>query len=146
MADPLSISASIIAVIGTTYSAAKTLHDTVRAIREGPKSFKSLSEDLENVYSIIEDLQAELEKRSAAGVKLTPAQGGSLSASEKSLITCRQACQEFQNYLMRYTIKEGRLTKWSAVKLHFNEEAIAGFQAKLRSYNETFSLGLEFLI
>jgi hypothetical protein len=57
MADPLSLSASIIAVLGTSISVAKTLNTLIRGYREAPTAITALSNEVSDLVLVLSEIK-----------------------------------------------------------------------------------------
>lgn len=145
MADPLSITASVIAVARLAYLSTQTLHQTISAIHDAPEVFAHLETDIETLSETIRSLQQELEKKDA-DVGLSDAQKSNLREIKPALKACHVACNAFKgkvDRVMRHS-KDGHTSLWDRLKLQFQEQEIGAFQARLASYKSTLAIALDF--
>ncbi|KPM42617.1 hypothetical protein AK830_g3921 [Neonectria ditissima] len=54
--DPLSVGASVVTFLGLALASAKTIHDVLLAIKDGPKSVQRLSDDVAQLQGILDRL------------------------------------------------------------------------------------------
>ena len=145
MTDPLSVSASIIAVVTVAYSSTKTLFEAVKDIRDAPKTFQDLSTDLQALQEVLRLLGVRLDS-SGQGQPFSEAQILCLDHLASPLSACSDACSEFKLKLegmMRHS--NDRHTSFrDRVKSHFKDKEITAFRFRLVSYKQTLSIALEF--
>ncbi|KAF2195765.1 hypothetical protein K469DRAFT_699388 [Zopfia rhizophila CBS 207.26] len=145
MADPLSITASVITVAGLAYSSGKMLYQAISDIHDAPETFIHLKTDVETLYETIHSLQQELEKKDT-DASLSEAQKSNLREIKPTLQACRNACDAFKgkiDRLMRHS-KDAHISLRDRLKLHFQEKEIGAFQARLGSYKSTLTIALDF--
>jgi deoxyadenosine/deoxycytidine kinase len=145
MADPLSITASIIAVATLAYSSSKSLYQTISDIHDAPETFVHLKTDVETLYQTIHSLQQELEKKDTDAA-LSDAQKSNLREINPTLQACCSACDAFGSKistLMRHSM-DGHTSLQDRIKLQFQQKEIGVFQARLASYKSTLAIALDF--
>jgi DNA repair ATPase RecN len=145
MADPLSITASVITVATLAYSSTQTLYQTLSAIHDAPEAFAHLKTDVETLHEIIHSLQQELETKDA-DADLSDAQKSNLREIKPSLEACHSACDAFKGKIDRVLrhSKDGHTSLRDRLKLQFQEKEIRAFQARLASYKSTLAIALDF--
>ena len=147
MAEPLSITASVIAVATLAYSSTQTLYQAIYAIHDAPEAFAHLMTDIETLHDTIHSLQQEIKKRDTDGT-LSDAQNSNLREIKPTLEACRTACDAFKSKIdkiMRHS-KDGQTSMRDRLKLQFQEKEIRAFQARLASYKSTLAIALDFSI
>lgn len=72
MADPLSISASIIAVLGAGVSVSKALNTVIQGYREAPAAITALSNEVSDLVLVLQEVRSRVENL-ADGLNLTVA-------------------------------------------------------------------------
>jgi hypothetical protein len=147
MADPLSITAGVVAVATLAYSSSKILYQTISDIQDDPEAFTHLKTDVETLCGTISSLKQELEKRDAK-VTLSDSQKSNLQEIQPTLDACRSACDAFKSKVdsvMRHS-KDGRTSLRDKLKLQFQEKEIRVFQARLASYKSTLAIAIDFSI
>lgn len=145
MADPLSITASVITVAGLAYSSGKVLYQTISEIRDAPEVFIHLKTDIETLCKTIHSLQQQPEKNNTDAV-LSDGQKSNLREIKPALTACRNACDTFKGKIdkvMRHSTASHTSVR-DRLKLQFQEKKIAAFQARLASYKSTLTIAMEF--
>ena len=145
MTDPLSVSASVIAVATFAYSSSKTLFETLKGIRDAPKTFQDLSTDLGALQEVLGLLKARLDPGGQGGA-FSEAQISCLEHLTTPLRACSDACSEFKSKLDGLTSHSNdRHTSFrDRLKLHFQDKEITAFKFRVASYKQTLSIALEF--
>ena len=95
MTDPLSVSAGIIAVVTTAYSTSSTLFETVKGIRDAPKTFQDLRTDLAALLEVLGLLEARLASGGQGG-PFSEAQISCLEHLASPLSAYSDACSKFR--------------------------------------------------
>jgi hypothetical protein len=145
MADPLSITASVITVAGLAYSSTKGLYQTISEIHDAPVVFTHLKTDVETLCGIIHSLERELSK-SNTDAGLSELQKANLREIKPTLTACRNACDAFKSKidkLMRHS-SDSHTSSRDRLKLLFQDKEIAAFQARLGTYKSTLAIAIEF--
>jgi hypothetical protein len=106
MADPLSISASVVSIIVPALHGTRLLLDDLQQLKDAPKTVKRLTNDVQSVHTTLELLQ-----------KVDDGDWNSLgqSVAEQSKATISsstQACSLFRSDLQKWTrhSEDGKLT------------------------------------
>ncbi|GKZ74877.1 hypothetical protein AnigIFM50267_001632 [Aspergillus niger] len=86
MADPLSIAASVLAIITAAVQSTKSLQGTVKRFRNRDKTLRRLQNDLEDLTNILECLQ-----------QVTNNEKSILALLQGPIDRCNQICSEFDN-------------------------------------------------
>ncbi|KAF4170008.1 hypothetical protein CNMCM6936_005153 [Aspergillus lentulus] len=130
MADPLSITASMLAVITAAVQSVKSLHGTVRRFKDRDKSLRRLQNELEDLTSILGSLG---EVMNADMSMLTLLQG--------PVERCSQICREFEKAMEIFSRKSTTgFRDWA--KLEFMRGDINEFIDNIAGYKSTISVGL----
>ncbi|KAL4733369.1 hypothetical protein BDV11DRAFT_175766 [Aspergillus similis] len=144
MAEPLSIIANVIAVASLAYSSSKILFQTISGIHDAPETLVHLQTDVWNLHETIHSLYQLLEVKKS-DTDLSEAQKSNLREIQPTLDACRLACDAFKakldGFLRRST--EGHVSLRDRLRMQFQEEEIAAFQARLSSYKSTLAIALE---
>ncbi len=145
MTDPLTVSAGIIAVVTIAYSSSKTLVETVKGIRDAPKTFQDLSTDLAALQEVLGLLGARLDSGGQGG-PFSEAQISCLEHLATPLRACSNACSEFKLKLddVMCHSSDTHTSFRDRIKLRFQDKDITAFRFKLASYKLTLSIALEF--
>lgn len=91
MADPLSITASIIAVATLAYKSTEALHNTINTVKDATKIFDNLNTDIATLKDVLGSLVSVVEETSTVG-NLPEAQLRCLQALSLPLDGCSKAC------------------------------------------------------
>lgn len=93
MADPLSVTAGIIAVAGLAYSSTKALYQLISSIRDAPTAFQDLNQRIVALSEIMNTLKTDLD-----GCRLGPSESqiACLQVAKPTLDGCDRACKNFK--------------------------------------------------
>lgn len=147
MTDPLSVTASVIAVAGFALSSSKLLYDTLCGIRDAPETFSTFKDEVGALQHIILSFQQGLEQQND-DVGLSDAQNLSLRELKPALEACSDCCEKFNRKigkLMSHST-DGHVSLRDKIRLQFQDKEIAGVQALLASYRSTLTIALDFSI
>jgi hypothetical protein len=142
MADPLSITASVVAVAGLAYSSSKVLYELISTIRDAPSIFRDLNQDLTTLSHILTALRTKLPDRNATRGE---AQLACLAAAEQTLQGCDLACRAFKEKIDGLTIhsQDGKRSFRDGLKLKFQGKSIEDFRVKIISWKASLALALD---
>ncbi|KAH7418769.1 hypothetical protein BKA64DRAFT_739149 [Cadophora sp. MPI-SDFR-AT-0126] len=106
MADPLSISASIVGIIVPALHGTRLLLGDLQQLSDAPKTIKRLTEDVQSVHATLELLKG-VEEEDWKSLGQTVAE-----ESKATISSCTQACNLFRADLQRWTrhSEDGKLT------------------------------------
>jgi len=107
MADPLSITASIVGIVGPALHATRLLLEDLQQLKDAPKTVKRLVEDVRSVDTALELLHS-VEKREwdLLGVGIS-------ERTETTISSSMQACNVFRADLQKWTRhSEDRKLAW----------------------------------
>ncbi len=130
MADPLSIAASVVAVVTAAIQSTKALSATVKRYKDRDKTLARLQDELEDLTTVLTSLEeaANFDKPVSALLK-------------GPVDRCGQVCREFEGAMEQFAgkAKTGR-RDW--VKMEFMRGNIHDFMDTLASYKSTIMVGL----
>lgn len=145
MADPLSVTASVIAVVTAACQSCKALSDLISSFLNAPKDLLNLRGDLDALQAVIESLEHAVSPGS-------PDAASSLSTEQKSCMkelvpamrSCQTACDDFAQRLSKAMSHspQGRVSLIHRAKWHFNEKDIMFLQSRLGDCKQTLSVAL----
>ena len=146
MMDPLSVSASVIAVAGLAFSSSKLLYETLCSIRDAPKKFRNLRSEVEVLQQTVLSFQG-LEQDSKDGTRLG-AQDLVLNDLKPALKACRECCDELNAKIIKLlsNSKNGRVSLRDKIKLQFQDREIEASRTLLASIKSTLTIALDFSI
>ena len=145
MADPLSVTASVIAVATIAYKSSQALCEVIDTITQAPETFCALSADVKALNQLLA-LMADATEAKKQAANLPAAQTACLKALELPLHGCAQACENFKaklDKLMSHS-SDSHTSMGDRIKLHFRSKEIESLQFKLSSYKSTLSIALSF--
>ncbi|PSN61793.1 hypothetical protein BS50DRAFT_651204, partial [Corynespora cassiicola Philippines] len=102
ISDPVSVGASVIGILGVTLHAIHLLWDDVKGIKDAPEEIGRLKEDLQEVISLLEQLNKVTEQ-----VKQNIISAEVRDALRVSLARCDVACRKFQEKLRHWKKRSG---------------------------------------
>jgi hypothetical protein len=145
MMDPLSITASVVAVAGLAYSSSKVLYDLISTIRDAPLVFQDLNQDVTTLSHILDALRTNLSDRNATRGE---AQLAYLAATEQTLLGCDLACRAFKDKVDSLTVrsKDGKRSFRDGLKLKFQGKSIEDFRIKIISWKASLALALDLIL
>jgi hypothetical protein len=142
MADPLSVTASVIAVAGLACSSSKALYELISTIQDAPQVFQDLNQYIAALSQILDALKTNLDGR---GARLSESQIVCLQEAKPTLEGCDLACKDFKTKMDELTIhsQDGRRSFRDSIKLYFQNKSIADFQMRLVIWKESLALALD---
>lgn len=130
MADPLSITASLLAVITATLQTTKSLCETVRSFRDRDKNLRRLQNELEDLVKILDSL-----------AQITSAEKSVLELLQRPIERCSQLCLDFEKSMKTFSAKSKTgFRDWA--KMEFMKGDINEFIDTISDYKSTISIGL----
>ncbi|EGY20843.1 uncharacterized protein VDAG_02367 [Verticillium dahliae VdLs.17] len=130
MADPLSISASILGVVTAAIVTTRSLKETVQRFRDRDRSLRRLVEQLTDLITVLDALQ-----------EVAHVEASMLTLLEGPVDRCRQLCHEFQDAMEDFKGKSSMgFRDWT--KMEFMKGDINEFMDTLSGYKSTISVGL----
>jgi hypothetical protein len=130
MADPLSITASVLAVATTAVQSVKSLNDTVSRYKGRDRTLQRLQNELQDVSGILDSLKEVVQAEA------------SISALLKGPVSrCSKVCQEFEQSMLSFSEKSKTgIRDWA--KLEFMRGDINEFIDTISGYKSTIAVGL----
>jgi len=135
MADPLSITASIIAVAGLALKSSQSLHSTIRGLRSQNKDARALKAEVSDLSGVLESLLETVASHPDLDLK----------ALILPLQRCSSACEEYENIITQCTRHSSDTTKVSLrdwVKQRYLQGDINDFREALGIYKSTINIAL----
>ncbi|OJD10871.1 hypothetical protein AJ78_08233 [Emergomyces pasteurianus Ep9510] len=147
MADPLSITASVVTIATLAYASSKSLYQTISGICNAPQNLVHLKTDIEMLCEAIMSLQRGLEEN-GIDAALSDAQRSNLCEIKPILEACQKACDAFKGKMERFMShsSDGHIALRDRLKMHVQEKEIVAFEAQLGSYKSTLIVALEFTV
>lgn len=128
--DPLSITASRLAIVTAAIQSIQSLKDTVNRFKDRNKTLARLQYELEGLADILSMLTDAIDNGMST-----------MALLEGPVSRCNQVCREFQNTMREFSGKSRvGLRDWT--KMEFMRGNINDFIDTLASYKAEISLGL----
>lgn len=130
MAEPLSITASVLAVITTAVQSTKSLYETIKRFKDRNKTLRRLQEELEDLARILDSL-----------AQVTNAEASMLVLLQGPIDRCSQVCREFEQSMEAFSQKSKTgFRDWT--RMEFMRGDINEFIDIIAGYKSTISVGL----
>ena len=130
MADPLSITASALAVITAALQSTKSLYETVKRFKDRNKTLRRLQAELEDLTNILNSL-----------IQAINAETSMLELLQGPIDRCSQVCREFEQSMKVFSGKStAGILDWT--KMEFMRGNINEFIDTIAGYKSTISVGL----
>ncbi|KAF7172640.1 hypothetical protein CNMCM5623_004790 [Aspergillus felis] len=130
MADPLSITASVLAVISAAVQSTRSLYETVQRYKDRNKTLRRLQDELEDLINILDSL-----------TEVTNAETSMLALLKGPIDRCSQICHEFEQSMKAFSGKSKTgFRDWT--KMEFRRGDINEFIDTIAGYKSTISVGL----
>ncbi|KUJ12748.1 uncharacterized protein LY89DRAFT_687709 [Mollisia scopiformis] len=137
MADPLSITASVVGITTAALQSAQFLVKTIDNIKDAPGTIKDLSVDLRVVECVLQELNANVQYASSQIIRS--------SQIGPAVENCDRACKAFQSQVERWTkhSKEDKIFWISRWKIGlFGPDRIKTFKGQLNDCKSTLNIAL----
>ena len=130
MADPLSLSVSVLAVVTAAIQSTKSLCATVKRYQDRDKTLGRLRGELEDLIGVLSQLEQAVDSEASIFALL-----------RSPVKRCSQICREFEEAMNKFSGKSRTgLRDWS--KMEFMKDDINGFLHTLNGYKSTIAIGL----
>jgi hypothetical protein len=140
--DPLSITASVIAIATLAYDGSKSIYDLIRGYIDASRIFEDLKSDIEGLNGVLVSLKGI--GGTDQGASFSQAQLLCLREVEPALQSCLKACEVFKikvQKLMSNSTPE-HISKRDKFALQFKSNDLATFRIQLSSYKSTLTIAL----
>jgi hypothetical protein len=130
MADPLSATASVVALVTVTVQSVKSLHDTVARFKGRDKTLQRLQDELQGILTVLNSL-----------TELACAEASISTLLQGPIDRCSEVCQEFKQSMESFGQKtKAGFRDWA--KLEFMRGDINEFIDTISGYKSTITVGL----
>jgi hypothetical protein len=130
MADPLSIGASVLAIVTAAVQSVKSLNDTVARYKGRDRTLHRLQNELQDVSGILTTLKEAIMAEASISALLKGPVG-----------RCSEVCQEFKQSMLSFSEKSKTgIRDWA--KLEFMRGDINEFIDTISGYKSTIAVGL----
>jgi hypothetical protein len=133
MGDPLSTTASAIAIVTVTIQSTTALYRIIDDFKNYPKRVSELKAQLWALINVLKSLEALVRDDATVGATL-----------ESPLRQCGRACQGFKDLLekCRQKSSSGRLSFSEWMKLRYRNGDIVSFVESLAGYKSTIGIAI----
>ncbi|KAF5700798.1 hypothetical protein FGLOB1_10590 [Fusarium globosum] len=134
MADPLSITASILAVVGAAYTSAQGLYDLIDGLQSAPKTIADMKTDIAGVQRVLQSLQTSLKEKPAALAPIFERVG-----IKEAVAVCEDITKDFTRTMEKYTThsKHGSFSNRDRLTVTFRKSKLEGFRTRLNVAKDT---------
>ena len=130
MADPLSVTASLVAIITAAVKSIQALHGTVSRFKGRDKTLGRLQNELDDIMTILDSLKQVIHTETAIAELL-----------QGPIDRCSKICHEFRQSMETFSHKsKAGFRDWT--KLEFMRGDINEFIDTISGYKSTISVGL----
>ncbi|EJT70639.1 hypothetical protein GGTG_11662 [Gaeumannomyces tritici R3-111a-1] len=130
MADPLTISVSVLAIITGAIQSTKSLHATVSRYKARDRTLNRLHDELVDLARVLDSLEQAVGSEASIWALL-----------EGPVSQCSKTCREFEEVMKKFGGKSVTgLRDWA--KMEFMRDDINGFIETLATYKATITVGL----
>lgn len=143
--EPLSITASVIAVVQLTYGSCKSLSETLKGINNAPEKLENLHRDLISFQAVLKS-HGDASISDLENLGLSADQKASLKALVTVMEGCRMVCENFEKKLNHLTSHsdENHIALRDRIRLHFNDGEIGLLKENLAQSQRTLNDALGF--
>lgn len=142
MTDPLSVTASVIAVAGLAYSSSKAVYELISTVKDAPQTLRDLTENIKGLSQVLDTVAQSHYLRTT---ELSNSQLACLQHAKPALEGCEAACKAFKTKMERLTThsQDGRRSFRDGLKLSFQTKNIADFQMRVVNWKSSLALVLD---
>ena len=141
MADPVSITASVIAVVTFTLQSTKLLCSAIDAYRDAGSTLTDLRLDVDAISTTLKSIDASLQD--ADDSKFSDSVKKCLQEAKPAITGCGNICKDFSDELAKImSHSKDKVSKRDKMKLWIKEKTIQGFRYRLMSYKSTINIVL----
>lgn len=130
MADPLSITASVLTLITAAVQSTKSLYETVKRFKDRNKTLRRLQDELQDLTNILDLLR-----------EVCTAEASVLALLQSPIDRCNQICREFEKSMKVFS-ENSRTGIRDWAKMEFMRGDINEFIDTIAGYKSTISVGL----
>lgn len=133
MADPLSITSALIAIVTAAIQSSRVLYQTVQSFKNHQRTVRQLMQELEGLGAVLSSLESLSRDNETLFAPL-----------KQPLLQCAESCTDFEALLVACSKNSGgpRTSFKEWFKLKYMESDVAGFTNMLAGYKSTISIAL----
>ena len=134
MADPISLTSGLVALVTFALQSGLVLYKTVDSYRSHPRTVRELREELEALNAVLQSLLETVANDAEID----------LPALKLPLVRCGKACKEFEEKIAKSTLRSNgpktSFRDWA--KLTYMGDGITEFRNMLAGYKSTINIAL----
>lgn len=140
MVEPLGMTASILAVVGATYSSAKALYALIDELANAPQIVADMKTDLSSVQIALNSLEVTIKEGDSTALAPVFERVGIRPA----LKACSAICADFTATINKYTTHSAAsgLRKRDRLTITFRKTKLEAFRARLNGSKDTIVLAV----
>jgi hypothetical protein len=133
MADPISLTSGLLALVVFALQSSKTLYQTFESFQNSGRNVRELKEELAALNNVLQTLQETVNQNDTK-----------LSALKLPLLSCGKACTEFTAVVRKCTAHStgSRPSFRDWAKMNYLGKDIAGFRSLMAGYKSTITIAL----
>lgn len=133
MGDPLSVTASLLGLVTFAAKSTQSLYSLIASFQSNQRTIRGLKDELQALNEVLQSLHATI-----SNVEVD------LSALTLPLTRCNQACQDFEEIVLKCTkhSTETRTSFRDWTKLTYMGDDINAFKNMLAGYKSTIAIAL----
>jgi hypothetical protein len=134
MAEPISMASGLLTLAAFAFKSSVALYGTVKSFQSHSQRVRDLMEELEALSAVLGPLTDQVSARTDV----------EFPALDLPLLRCGKACEEFQQELMKCSLRSGgsRTSFRDWAKLRYMGDDIDGFRRLLAGYKLTINIAL----
>lgn len=144
MADDLSTTASVNAVVTTACTSCKALNDTIDVIDNAPETLQNLRHDLDALQRSFGSLEVALDAMSRSNEELSPHQQTCLSELEPAIVCCQTALDDFDHKItgMKSNLADEHTHWLNKACLPYHDKDIILLKSRLGDCKQTLDVAI----
>lgn len=133
MADPLSVTASLVGLVGFAFQASKSLYQAIESFRSSKRSIRELREEVESLNDILATLS-----------QMAVEYDAQLTSLKLPLLQCGKTCAEFEGVISKCAgHSDGERTSFRDwAKLQYRGGDIGDLKTTLAGYKSTINIAI----
>jgi hypothetical protein len=133
MSDPLSVTASVLAVVGAAYSVTKRLCSLIDGLQNAPNAITEMKADISALERVLQALETSLKEKPADLAPIFERVG-----IEKTISVCGDITEDFTRTIEKYTKHFNVLfSKRDRLAVTFRKSKLEGFRTRLNAAKDT---------
>jgi hypothetical protein len=133
MGDPLSVTASLVALAGFAFQASKSLYQVIESFKSSKRAVRELREEVDSLNGVLETLS-----------QMATEYDAQLTSLKLPLLRCGKTCAEFEDIISRCAgHSDGQRTSFRDwAKLQYRGGDIGDLKTTLAGYKSTINIAI----